>query len=373
MLLGTYSPAAHRGIARYAAEHGWHLHADMARVPQVPRGWRGDGIVAGLGPWDEPAEFLREAIAAGIPAVDIYHMRPEIAVARVSADHEAVGRAAAEHLLAAGWRRFAWFSRENHPPAERRLAGFTAALGRRCEPVRRLAPELAEGRPGVGWAETLEALRRDLRACRPPFAIFAFNDYDAALAEAACLASGLRVPEDAGIVGVDDNELVVTCQPVPLSSVRLRLDEVGYSGAALLDRLMSGDSAPKEPILIAPGGVAARASTDTVPATHPAVRRALAHMTENFTRPLTTDRIAAAAKVPRRTLELAFRQELGRSPHQQLTLLRLREAERLLGSGGGTVREVAKACGFSSGPHLHLVFRRAHGSSPRRWRREARP
>lgn len=38
MLLGAYSPAAHGGIARYAAEHGWHLHADMARVPRVPGG-----------------------------------------------------------------------------------------------------------------------------------------------------------------------------------------------------------------------------------------------------------------------------------------------------------------------------------------------
>ena len=39
-------------------------------------------------------------------------------------------------------------------------------------------------------------------------------------------------------------------------------DQRGYQAAAVLDRLMNGEAAPTEPMLIEPGGVACRASTD---------------------------------------------------------------------------------------------------------------
>ena len=368
MLLGTYSPAAHRGIARFAAEQGWRLHVDMARIPQVPYGWRGDGIVAGLGEWEEPLDFLREPAVARIPTVDIYHMRPEVRLPRVVADHRAIGRLAGEHLIAQGWRQFAWFSRLDHVVARLRQEGFNAAVRRVGAGPRVLAAELAAAGPAAPWEAVRATLMRDLSAAPKPLGVMAFNDYDAALVEDACLDAGLRVPDDVGIVGVDNNDLVVNCLPVALTSVRPELERIGYEGAALLAQLMAGAAPPANEKVIAPSGVELRASTDTTPASHPLVRRALIYMRQHLGKKLTGERLAAACGTSRRTLETAFVADIQRTPHAQLLQLRLREACRRLAETGVPIATVARACGFAHGPHLHTEFKRSFGLSPRAWR-----
>jgi LacI family transcriptional regulator len=344
----------------------------MARIPVVPKGWRGDGIVAGLGEWDAPVEFVRRARADGIPVVDIYRMRPEIRLPRVVGDHLTVGRQAAEHLRERGWRRFAWFSRVDHAVAQLRLQGFRAALGR--AEVIILAPGVTLERSVKAWDKSRQTLARSLReaASGGPLGVMAFNDYDAALIEESALDAGLKVPADVGIVGVDDNPLVVECAPVPLSSVRLDLERIGYEGAAMLARLMDGHRLDMAPQLVAPRGVAERASTAGVPASHPALRLALDHMAAHLGQPLAVEEIARVAGQGRRTLEQLFRTELGTTVHRQLVVLRLRAACERLAATSEPVERIARDCGFAHGPHFHAVFRRLHGCSPRAWRLRAR-
>lgn len=150
--------------------------------------------------------------------------------------------------------------------------------------------------------------------------------------------------------------------------MRLRLDEIGYRGAELLDRLMAGEEKPARPILVSPGGVAERASTRTIPVRHPLLRRALGVMRERMGARLRTGEVAAICGVSRRRLEQLFVAELGRAPHAQLLRMRLQEAERRLRSEAMPVAEVAAACGFAGAGHLRAVFSRAHGEGPRSWR-----
>src|ERR1700724_1450460 len=46
----------YRGAARYAAEHDWHVVADMIYDATIPVGWRGDGILSFVGHWEELAK-----------------------------------------------------------------------------------------------------------------------------------------------------------------------------------------------------------------------------------------------------------------------------------------------------------------------------
>ena len=55
--LGWYDYRLHRGIEKYAQEHGWHLTANFAREKIIPWGWEGDGILAWLGAGDDLDEF----------------------------------------------------------------------------------------------------------------------------------------------------------------------------------------------------------------------------------------------------------------------------------------------------------------------------
>ena len=368
MLLGNYSPAAHRGIARFAAEHRWHLHADMSRIPVVPHGWTGDGIVAGLGEWDEPIRFLQSRALRKVPVVDIYYMHPELPLPRVIGDHWEIGRLAAEHFLERGWRHFSWFSRVNHHVASLRWQGYSQTLARLGLTAHRLAATITLDLNTHNWSKLRQSLVHELRRQPKPLALFAFNDFDGALVMDACVAAGLRVPEDVGVLGVDDNELVVNCVHVPMSSVRLDLERIGYEGAALLDKLMKGRRAPKTPHLIVPRGVALRASTDTFAVNHSQVHTALRFIHTHLHRSLGVLEIAGAVGVSRRTLEMLFRQELHCSVHEELMRQRLRRVCDSLAETANPVDTIAAATGFCHSSHLHRVFVAAVGTTPRQYR-----
>src|SRR2546425_896894 len=77
----------------------------------------------------------------------------------------------------------------------------------------------------------------------------------------ACRQAGIAVPEEVAIVGVDNDEpICAICDP-PLTSVDPNHEEVGYQAAALLDRMMQGEPAPKQPNLIMPRSIVVRQSS----------------------------------------------------------------------------------------------------------------
>lgn len=133
------------------------------------------------------------------------------------------GYAATEALILAGYRRIAHISGE---------AWMEAAIDR-CEGFRnaltsnglRIDPELiVEGNflPSGGYAatKTLLALQR------PPDAIFCANDLTAVGTYQAIAEAGLRIPDDMGVIGYDDQEIARQLTPT-LSTVLLPHREMG--------------------------------------------------------------------------------------------------------------------------------------------------
>src|ERR1044071_6494517 len=84
LVLGWYDYRLHRGIERYAQEHGWHLSEDLAREKVIPWGWEGAGILAWLGSGDDLADFVRQA---NKPTDDFSLRRSNLDFPRVLEDH----------------------------------------------------------------------------------------------------------------------------------------------------------------------------------------------------------------------------------------------------------------------------------------------
>jgi transcriptional regulator GlxA family with amidase domain len=93
---------------------------------------------------------------------------------------------------------------------------------------------------------------------------------------------------------------------------------------------------------------------------------------ERLEEPLTVERLAAHARMSRRTFTRRFRVETGASPLQWLLHQRVLLARRLLETTDASVERVAARAGFGSALSLRLHFRRAVATSPLAYRRSFR-
>ena len=370
LALTTTHHGFYRGVARFARENNWHLTTDMLYAATIPRGWKGDGIISNVGYWKELADFVR---SARCPRVELTMVRKDLGLPYVDGDHRAIGRLAAQHFLERGYRRFAWFPFTNDPLNNERRAGFLETIGRERFGLVDLPPlhELRDFTWRENWAKNQEQIARTLEALPKPVGIFCYNDCAAANILNVCQKLGIAVPEQLAIIGVDNDELLCDAVTVPLTSVVHDLEEVGYQGALLLERLMNHETKHPEPPLIGPKGIVPRRSTDMLSVEHLGVARALGYIRQNYGKTsLQVPEIVAAVGMSRRPLEVAFKNETGRTINQEIVRIRIEKAKELLAARKTTIAAIAKESGFVRPNHLNRVFRSHTGVSPGSYRKK---
>lgn len=144
--------------------------------------------------------------------------------------------------------------------AEGRLHGWRATLEQAGAP----APDVVRGdwSPRSGYA----AGRALVAQAQPPSAVFVANDQMALGVLRAFNEAGLRVPDDASLVGFDDVPEAEFFSP-PLTTVRQDFAEVGRSSIALLIDLIehgpNPSAAPKR--LVVPPSLIVRKSATAAP------------------------------------------------------------------------------------------------------------
>lgn len=90
-----------------------------------------------------------------------------------------------------------------------------------------------------------EAMRKLLALEQRPDAIISGSDEAAAGMEMEALENGIRIPEDIAIMGVDD-QIIATCLPVPLTTIKQPIQEMGRLAALEMVRQLEEEDA--EPI-----------------------------------------------------------------------------------------------------------------------------
>ncbi|MBN2217253.1 MAG: substrate-binding domain-containing protein [Pirellulales bacterium] len=365
-----------RGIINYAKQHGPWIFT-MSPVVDVPfpetlsmplgtlRDWPGDGIIAAVSTQEE-AEQARQL---KVPVINLAGALRDSGLPRVMVDHHAIGRLAAEHLLECGLRRFLYVGIEGLWYSEQRRDGFAERIAEAgeqiqiCETPRRI-------HPAASWQARLDEIDVCLEGISPPVGILAVHDYRARLLIDECLRLGLHVPDDVAILGVDNDDVICEfCQPT-LSSVSRSAQWVGYQSAALLDRLMSGETPPKHDVLIPPDGVVKRQSTDVIAVHDAHVLKVVRFIHDHVDEPFGVEKLLQLVSISRRQLETLFKKHLGRTPYEYLCQMRVRRAKDLLWDPEGfSIAEVAQLCGFPDSYRFRLVFTRLTGETPTAYRR----
>lgn len=359
------------GIHNYSRkQRGWRLFIEARGVddtPKLPRGWQGEGIIARVGTPELALHLRRQKI----PIVNVSGIQlPGAQFPRVCNDVEAVALMAFDHFLARGYKNFAYLSLRGLEYVTRQRDAFVKATtdaGFHC------AVHGIKAHPGFqspDWNLKLGELGRWLKGLPKPVGLLTWSGGREVIH--ACEQAGLRVPEEIALLNGTEDELLCACSPVPISGVQAACQQIGYEAAAVLDRLMHGAPAPEAPWLIPPLRVVTRQSTDTTAICDRALIAAMGFIRENAALPLLVNDVAAHAGISRRVLERRFKETLGRSPADYIAEARLAHVKEILVETDLPIHDVAQRCGFGSPEYMTYVFRTELGTTPLRYRREAR-
>lgn len=359
-----------QGVSAFVRERSnWSVYVEEVEHQRVPdlKVWKGDGIIANFDN-RHVADALRGirkpvvAVGGGAGWHD-----PASGIPYVATDDATIGRLAAEHLLDCGFTHFAYCgypaTRTNIwvTQRQRAFAARLAEAGYDCN--------MFSGRhtTALHWEDVQRELSAWLEKLPLPVGIMGCYDYRARHVLEACRRCELRVPDDVGVIGVD-NDVVCELAAPPLSSVEQGRFQIGYTAAATLDRMLAGGRAPPRRLVIPPVSLIPRQSTNILCVEDEVLARALRLIRDQACRGLQAARVAEAAGLSRNTLDARLKKRIGRTVDTEIRRIRLARARELLARTGLLLRDVAREAGFGSEQYLCSVFLKAEGCRPGEYR-----
>ncbi|MGQ9368326.1 LacI family DNA-binding transcriptional regulator [Azospirillum sp. ST 5-10] len=213
----------------------WHMRTLLDR--QV------DGMVMISQHVASPA--VRALLASGTPYVLVQRRNPEVPEDYVGSDNVTGLSEAIHHLHALGHRRIGFVrGPADSSSARERLETFLAeAAGLRLK----VDDDLVY-RGDYGFESGISAGRHFLRLRRPPTAVLGSSDINALGLIEAALESGLAVPGQLSVVGLDDIALA-GFRAINLTTVHLQKRAMGAAAADLLiERIREPGLPPREQI-----------------------------------------------------------------------------------------------------------------------------
>jgi LacI family transcriptional regulator len=361
-----------RGIIEYSQLHGpWTFYEEpplylgwlnsRQRLTHM-QNWGADGVIA-------LQNRVGEVRALHLPTVSINGNRDVSRVrCQVVCNDEAIGHIAAEELRSLGLRRFAYCGLGGLPFSDHRRYSFVQALSDAGLNADVYAPTVRHS--AKSWYTEEKSLARWLASLEKPLGLLACNDDRARMVAEVCRLSGIRVPDDIAILGIDNDEQVCRSASPPLSSLKLGTEKAGYAAAAALEQLMTAKNSAIQTITVEPMHIVRRQSTDLLSIDDPCMVRALRFIRQNSNRATSVLEVAAAAGLSRRALQDRFGQSLGCSPIQEIHRCRVEHIRQLLSDTDMTISEVAAASGFEIDAHIARFFSRQTGVTPKAYRRK---
>lgn len=381
LIMDHYYPEIHAGVVRAARELDWNLDDERCRGyhgSRFPEGWIPDGVLCSTAT-DPALHWLRACAAPKVrlleDAAPFSGNEPPDGIHTVALDLTKAGELAAQHLLSLGTPSIAFYKYCQPRESEALLPKIRAACraaGRMLTVLDypaehpQLAPSyvLPKGQREI-W------LRAKLEKLPLPCALMADDDRFAVDVITVATAMGLRVPEDLAVLGCEDLALVQGRSPVPISSIDMNLDLLGYTAAQTLDRMMRGEEITVRRQIIPPKRLVERQSTSTFVSSVPGISKAVLKIRRDYSEPITVTSLARDSGMSVRSLQRLFRVATGTTVSDALMARRLDAAANLLRETNFKQEPIAIETGLGSSKNLGRLFKEHYGMTPGQWR-EAR-
>jgi LacI family transcriptional regulator len=365
------------GVANYISSTrvAWDLFLDdnlRERLDDMDN-WQGDGVI---GDFNDPV--IREALShRNVPVVGVGtsfedDKKYPSKLPYVANDNLQVMRMAYDHLVSTGLPRFALFSlphSHDTPWVEEREHAFARLMRQDHLDVEIYRGELMNS---PSWSDEGERITQWLNSLPKPIGIIAINDVRARLLLQTCMVAGIPVPEQVALIGIDSDPLARVLTRIPLSSVILGAQDMGYQAAQLLHQILNGARLRSTRILVPPTGINVLASSQHESQTNPHVMRAMHYIRQYACQGIKTEQVADYVGISRSSLQSHFRKERGTSVHDEILRFKLNAATKMLEADTSNIADIAHKCGFTSVQYIHSVFKREFGCSPREYQQRMR-
>ncbi len=350
------------GVAAFTAQsHGLSALLITPGADSQPNlsQWRLDGLIGLL----NDSRRRRFNLPPELPVINVSAREQIPGVPLVTTDNVAIGRMAADHLISLGFEHLVYVGYHDHWYSQQRLEGFAQrAAEAGIEPV-----ILHQPNP-PGWHDLIAWLAGWLKSLPRPAAVACCNDLRARSVVEACRATGLRIPQDIAVIGVDNDEVFCTIADPPLSSIDVNGRDVGQQAARLMHAHLTAGKPLPALTLVEPIGVVSRQSSRRLAHDDPLVTAALEFIHHHAKRGIGVEDILDHLTVSRRSLERRFREVLGHTPAMEIRKTQVELAKRLLVDTRLSLPSVAAHAGLGSDRVMRMLFARQVGVSPSQYR-----
>jgi LacI family transcriptional regulator len=362
-----------RGIADYSTKQGpWSVYHEprslFDKPPEWLESWEGDGIIARI----QTPQLAEAVVRSGLPCIDVLGAVEGFGIPLVHVDNQSLVIMAADHLLQKGYRRFAYCGMADQNWSRERAQFFESYLEEKGFPLSVYDHTSHRHDVASNWERAQNQLSSWLGELEKPVGILVCSDQIGTDLMEACRRAGIQVPDQAGVMGIDDDEpLCMVCNP-PMTSIDASHQAVGYRAAMELDRLMSGSEKRQQPLTVKPARVSDRRSTDALNVGDENIIRALRFIGDFACKGIGVDEVARAAMLSRSVLQRRFKSVVGRTVHEELLRCRVRKAEELLGLSELSLVEIAEIAGFKHQEYMGAVFKSTFGITAAAYRKRNR-
>lgn len=365
MILDPRAPEVHAGILRAARELRWDVVENT-----MASGREFDGVLSTTGPnelWRWTRELSCPLIRIVGNTVSAASVMPVDGVCTVAPDLGKAGEMAARHLLSLGNSNIVFFRNYGAGGPDSLCASFLETCRLAGKEAIVIDSTVHQPVDRANW------LLAQISRLPLPSAIMADHDRFAIEITTAARELGLRVPEDIAVIGMENVATAQQRSSIPVTSVDMNLELLGYTAARLLHRAMSGETIEPKLHLISPRRVIERESTATFACEIPGISKAILKIRSQYPHSISVSAMARECGMSVRNLYRLYRATTGNTIGKDIMARRMTAAAELLRDETLKLEPIAIETGLGNAKNLCRLFKEHFGQTPGQWRAACNP
>lgn len=364
------------GIHRFARERGWRIQTvEYGSAAESRLNLQGSGAVFQVRPlisfWNPIGCIVECSGLAPKFVIEHFGKTPTVFLDRhpstlpksaacVFSDADSIATCAAKELLSLGFSDYAYvpWIQETVWSRERgeRFKQLVRMNGKRFHCFKaafQVGSELAYRKKLKKWVTQLPK----------PCGIFVANDSLGEQVLTACLDTGISVPDEIAVLGVDDELQICENTKPTLSSIQVDNENAGYMAAEMLSERMARRAAQSRSF--GARKVNRRSSTQRILKGGNRLLKAIEYIRLNACSGISVMDVVSQMGCSRRMADRYFKESLGHTVLDQIHAVRLVKVKDMLSAPSSDLSELAAIAGYSSNDDLRRVFKKRIGCTMR--------